>query len=181
VRERNILLLGAGSSRDLRVTTPLAALPPKITTLDIEPSHKTDVVWDLNVTPWPFPDNWFQEVHAYEVLEHLGQQGDAKSFFDHLFEAWRILVPDGVLAGSVPRADSLWAWGDPSHRRVINEGTLTFLDQAQYAAQVGKTAMTDFRSIWYGDFTADALERTEHQLYFLLKAHKPARRTDGHV
>jgi hypothetical protein len=51
----------------------------------------------------------------------------------------------------------MWAWGDPSHRRVINEGSFTFLDQTQYAKQVGKTAMTDFRSLWKGDFHAEAL------------------------
>jgi hypothetical protein len=58
---------------------------------------------------------------------------------------------------------------------VINEGSLTFLDQTQYALQVGKTAMTDFRSLWSGDFEAVGIERTGEQLYFILKAHKPAR------
>jgi hypothetical protein len=172
--ERKVLILGAGSKRDLLAPTPLAHLPAVITTLDIEPSHKTDVVWDLNILDWPFGDNEFDEIHAYELLEHLGQQGDAKSFFAHFGEIYRILRPFGVLAGSCPRADSLWAFGDPSHRRVINEGSFTFLDQTQYA-QVGKTAMTDFRSIWKGDFEVTALERTPDQLYFVLKVHKPAR------
>jgi hypothetical protein len=172
--ERKVLILGAGSKRDLLAPTPLAHLPAVITTLDIEPSHKTDVVWDLNILDWPFNDNEFDEIHAYELLEHLGRQGDAKSFFAHFGEIYRILRPFGVLAGSCPRADSLWAWGDPSHRRVINEGSFTFLDQTQYA-QVGKTAMTDFRSIWKGDFEVTALERTPDQLYFVLKVHKPAR------
>lgn len=173
--ERKVLIIGAGSSKDLRAPTPLVNLVPKITTLDIEPRHKTDVVWDLNVLPWPFEDNSYDEIHAYEVLEHLGTQGDAKAFFAHFWEIYRILKPMGYLAGSCPRADSMWAWGDPSHRRVINEGTFTFLDQTQYAQQVGKTAMSDFRSIWKGDFHAEALQRTDDQLYFLLQAHKPAR------
>jgi SAM-dependent methyltransferase len=173
--ERAVLILGAGSSKELRVPTPLMSVTPKITTLDIEARHKPDVLWDLNVLPWPFKDASFDEVHAYEVLEHLGTQGDAVSFFAHFGEVYRILKPLGYLAGSCPRSDSMWAWGDPSHRRVINEGSFTFLDQTQYAAQVGKTAMTDFRSIWHGDFEAAGLERTDHQLYFMLKAHKPAR------
>ena len=175
--ERKVLIIGAGSNKELRAPTPLAALTAQITTLDIEARHGTDVVHDLNLLPWPFADNSFNEVHAYEVLEHLGQQGDAGSFFAHFGEVYRILKPLGYLAGSCPRADSLWAWGDPSHRRIINEGSFTFLDQTQYAKQVGVTAMTDFRSIWKGDFSTDPafLHRTPDQLYFVLKAHKPAR------
>jgi SAM-dependent methyltransferase len=173
--ERRVLIIGAGSSKVLRAPTPLSDIEPQITTLDMEPRHKPDVVWDLNILDWPFGDNEFHEIHAYEVLEHLGEQGNAKAFFAHFGEIYRILKPGGHLAASVPRWDSLWAFGDPSHRRVINEGSLTFLDQTQYALQVGKTAMTDFRSLWSGDFEAVGIERTGEQLYFILKAHKPAR------
>jgi predicted SAM-dependent methyltransferase len=172
--ERKVLLLGAGSNHELRAPTPLSHITPKITTLDIEPRHKPDVQWDLNILDWPFNDNEFDEIHAYEVLEHLGRQGDFKSFFDHFGEIYRILRPLGVLAASCPRWDSVWAWGDPSHRRIINEGTLSFLDQTRYS-EVGKTAMTDFRSVWKGDFEVTAMEKTSDQFYFVLKVHKPAR------
>ena len=94
--ERRVLLIGAGSSKLLSVPTPLFNIKPTLTTLDIEPSHKTDVVWDLNVCPWPFEDNSFDEIHGYEILEHLGQQGDAKSFFAHFWEIYRILNPLGT-------------------------------------------------------------------------------------
>lgn len=175
MRVQEVLLIGAGSNHALKLKTPAAKAENKITTLDIEPSHGVDVVHDLNIVPWPFDDGVFNEVHAYEVLEHLGQQGDAIAFFDHFYEAYRILRPGGLLVGSVPSWDSLWALGDPSHRRVINEGSLRFLDYPSYAAQVGVTAMTDFRSIWDGDFEAIHLEKTKDQLFFVLKAHKPRR------
>jgi SAM-dependent methyltransferase len=173
---RDVLLLGCGSKRDLLINTmPLANLEPTITTLDHERRHNPDVVWDLNVLPWPFVNDAFDEVHAYEVLEHLGQQGDARSFFDCFWQIYRILKPGGHLAGSCPQWNSMWAWGDPSHTRVINRGSFTFLDQTQYAQQVGKTAMSDFRSLWHGDFEPIGLQDVGEQLYFLCKAHKPAR------
>lgn len=173
--ERRVLLIGAGSSKLLSVPTPLFNIKPTLTTLDIEPSHKTDVVWDLNVCPWPFEDNSFDEIHGYEILEHLGQQGDAKSFFAHFWEIYRILNPLGYMAASVPLWDSMWAWSDPSHRRIISEGSLAYLDQATYEGAIGPTTMTDFRSIWKGDLSVQGIERREGRLFFLLKAHKPAR------
>lgn len=171
---RKVLLLGAGSSKLLTVPTPLVNVAPEITTVDIERSHKPDCVWDLNKTPWPFPNDSYDEIHAYEVLEHLGQQGDAPSFFAHFGEIYRILNPMGYLAGSVPQWESMWAWGDPSHRRVINEGSFAYLDQTKYT-QIGITTMTDFRSIWKGDFSAEGFQRMSERLFFILKAHKPAR------
>jgi len=175
---RKVLLIGAGSKRSLLVPTPLKDVEPVITTLDIEPSHRTDVVWDLNNCPWPFEDDVFDEVHAYEVLEHLGQQGDVEAFFAHFGEIYRILKPGGYLAGSVPRHDHMWAWGDPSHRRIITEGTFTFLDQTAYE-QVGKTTMSDFRSIWKGDFKVGGdvcgFQMSDVSMYFLIQAQKPAR------
>ena len=63
------------------------------------------------------------------------------------------MAPGGHFYATVPRWDSLWAWGDPGHRRIISEGSLVFLSQAQYATQLAAGApMTDYRGIWKGDF-----------------------------
>jgi SAM-dependent methyltransferase len=171
------LLLGCGNSRVKRMDAagePVSRADDwgELVTADHDPGCGADVLHDFDVKPWPFADGEFDEVHAYEVLEHLGQQGDARAFFADFSEMWRILKPGGHLVASVPRWDRMWAWGDPSHRRVINEGTLVFLDQRQYAAQVGKTPMTDFRWLWKGDFRLVAGRETADQLWFVLRAIK---------
>ena len=67
--------------------------------------------------------------------------------------------------------DSPWAWGDPGHRRVIPKDALIFLNQSEYE-QVGKTAMTDYRNVWEGNFEVIGTSETDHQLAFVLRAIK---------
>lgn len=169
------LLIGCGSSREKRIATPDTKEWKNLVTLDIEPRHKPDLVWDLMNLPLPFAENEFTEIHAYEVLEHLGAQGDYKTFFAQFSEFWRILAPGGSFVGSCPMWNSKWAWGDPSHTRIIPKEQFTFLDQSEYARQVGRTAMSDFRDIYKADFQLAWVEETEHTLSFVLTVVKPSR------
>lgn len=176
-----------------------------LVTLDSNPDCKPDYVWDLMNIPWrapmisdvevnverarsglpPLPyghiqENQFNEVHAYEVLEHLGRLGDALAFFSHFSEIWRILKPDGYLLATVPSRFSPWLWGDPSHCRAILPETLIFLDQAQYAQQLdgpeeSRTSMSDFRCIYKADFHIEYSHDNKANHLFILRAIKPAR------
>lgn len=166
------LLLGCGHSRKKRLKPEFAKEDwQNLITLDINPMTHADVIHDLAVTPWPFEDNQFDEIHAYEVLEHFGQQGDWEAFFAHFYEIWRLLKPGGHLMASTPCWDKVWAWGDPGHTRIISEGTLAFLDQQNYLTD-GTTPMTDYRDFWKGDFECIGLQEQNDSMYFVLKARK---------
>jgi SAM-dependent methyltransferase len=78
--------------------------------LDISPAVAADVVDDLNVTPWPFDSNQFDEVHAYDVLEHVSDVVRA------LEEIHRISRPGSVLYVTVPHFSSANAFTDVTHR-----------------------------------------------------------------
>lgn len=172
---RRELLLGCGRSRAKRVT---GSWGPKdwthLTTLDMDADVLPDVVHDLDVCPYPFPSDSFDEVHAYEVLEHTGHAGDWRFFFRQMFELWRILKPDGLLVATTPMWDSPWAWGDPGHRRVFCKEMFLFLDRSEYA-QLGQTSMTDYSFIWEGDFRKFTFLEEEHRFGFILQAVKPVR------
>lgn len=166
------LLLGAGSSREKRVYVQGRESWSDLTTLDFNSDHKPDVEWDLERLPLPFPNNEFDEIHAYEVLEHTGQQGDWKFFFSQFSDFWRILKPGGLLFGTCPSWKSAWAWGDPSHKRVISNGTLVFLSQKEYDKQVGKTPMTDYRFFYKADLERIYCTEDDDKLVFILRANK---------
>ena len=165
------LLIGCGSNHTKRLTIDKTTGWDDLTTLDYNADHKPDVVHDLMQLPYPFADNTFDEIHAYEVLEHTGAQGDYKFFFAQFSELHRILKPNGHLLATCPSRHSVWALGDPSHTRVMQKEQLVFLDQDNYK-QVGITSMSDFRGIYKADFQVLMAEDNTDQLLFILKAKK---------
>jgi SAM-dependent methyltransferase len=167
------LLLGCGSLKNKRVwwIEKESGKWDELITLDINPDHHPDVLWNLDNRPLPFENDTFDNIHAYEILEHLGRQGDALSFFEEFYEYWRILKNEGELRGTCPMWNSPWAWGDPSHTRVLTPGTFTFLSQKNYD-DVGKTVMSDFRGIWKGNFSLEHLTEEGGQMSFILRAIK---------
>jgi len=171
------LLLGAGSNHEKKIALPDFPDWKELVTLDFNKDHKPDVVHDLNRLPYPFKDDTFDEVHAYEVMEHLSQQGSFRFFFKQWSEIWRIMKPNGFFCGTSPMWNSPWAWGDPGHTRVISAQCLTFLSQPQYAMQVGKTPMTDYRFVYKADFEPLHLEEKGETFIYVMQAIKPARIT----
>lgn len=174
------LLLGCGRSRDKRLD-PGGALREwqSLTTLDNNRDVKPDVIFDLDSSlKWPFDPNTFDEVHAYEVLEHVGAQGSERAFFHHFLEIWKILKPGGFLCATCPSRFSEWLWGDPGHTRAILPASLHFLHQPFYAQCDGPhpTEASDYRSVWKGDF--DIIRSTDDHTHhsFILRCVKPARK-----
>jgi SAM-dependent methyltransferase len=170
------LLLGCGSRRKKIIAPNDKFVWSELVTLDINPDHNPNVVWDLNVRPLPFAEDTFDEIHAYEVLEHLGRQGDYKAFFEEWSEWWRILKPGGVILGTSPHWSSPWAWTDPGHTRAMGPEVLTFLVQTAYADQIGNTAMSDYRFVYKADFDIVLCEIDKNRNFqFGLSAIKPSR------
>ena len=168
------LLLGCGNSRKKQITFKEipAEWSNQLITLDWDEDCDPKIVHDLNKLPLPFDDDMFDEIHAYEVLEHIGTQGDYRAFFDLFSELHRILKPGGWMIGSCPNWDNVWAWSDPGHTRIISPQMLSFLSQSAYDEQIGKTAMTDYRSIYEADFEMYAVKEEEMNFGFVMRCIK---------
>ena len=170
------LLLGCGAARDKRIRWDKVPTDwQNVTTHDIDPDSGADTVHDLDVLPYPWADNSFDEIHAYEVLEHTGSQGDAKFFFAQFAELYRMLKPGGYLACTVPAWDSQVAWCMPDHKRVIAEGSIAILDH-RYYADLGKPsgiAKADYRKqLGTTNFQTIAHKIEGDNFGFVLKAMK---------
>ncbi len=129
---KKTLLLGCGVSREKRMGVEGDHDWGHLVTADIDPSTGCDVVCDLNDDSLPFSDAEFDEIYAFEVLEHIGKQGDWRGFFDQFGEYHRILKDDGRMFISVPSTHSPWALGDPGHTRVLPIECFYFLSQDHY-------------------------------------------------
>jgi len=158
------LVLGAGNHKKNKVLfrEELGREYQNPVFVDIDPDSNPDVIHDLNSIPYPFNDNEFDEIHAYEILEHLGTQGDWRFFFDQFAEMHRILKNYGYLFISVPDGNSRLAWVDPGH-------TFGFLQQSMYEEQVGKSAIADYRHYWKKNFRYLQYEERDNRLYVVLR------------
>jgi hypothetical protein len=174
--ERRELLLGCGHRRTKILLPPGASTEwENLTTLDNNRACNPDIYWDLDAFPWPLLTDYYDEIHAYEVLEHLGSQGNLHAFFAHFYAIWDALKPGGYLCATTPSRFGPWLWGDPGHRRAILPESVAFLDRATYV-QVGHTALSDYRDAWLGDFKiiySNDDKRATHG--FVLQAVKPIR------
>jgi SAM-dependent methyltransferase len=166
------LLIGSGHSREKRIGLEGETGWNHLVTLDMNHECNPDVVHDLAVMPLPFEDSIFDEIHAYEVLEHVGTNGDWRFFFAQFDDFWRLLKPGGFFFATVPSPKGIWAWGDPGHTRVFSVCSLVFLERAQYAKQCGITSMTDYRPYFKSDWKVISSEDNGEEARFVLRAIK---------
>lgn len=99
--EKIVLNLGCGKTR----------IPGSIGVDSVKIENNVDVVHDLDKTPYPFDDNYTDEIHFYHVLEHLHDP------IKKLEEIHRILKPGGLLYMRVPHFSSMGAFSDLTHVR----------------------------------------------------------------
>src|SRR3990172_7351523 len=86
----------------------------------ILPEHNF-VQHDLNVIPWPFESNSFDEVRAYHILEHL------VDLLSVMREVHRVALPDAKVDIVVPYAGTVGDVGNMAHRSHFNHRTFTYL------------------------------------------------------
>jgi SAM-dependent methyltransferase len=86
----------------------------------------TDIVHNLENTPYPFDDSSVDEVHFYHVLEHL------ENPLKKIEEIHRILKPGGRLNIRVPHFSSSATFTDITHKRGFSIFSFDIFEKDNY-------------------------------------------------
>ncbi|MHB1685930.1 MAG: methyltransferase domain-containing protein [Ignavibacteriaceae bacterium] len=92
--------------------------------MDIVQLPSVDVVHDMNITPWQFGDNTFDEIIFDDVLEH------SKNFLGILSEVYRVSVPNAIIKISLPHFSSDNMYSDPTHTIFFSSRSFNYFDKS---------------------------------------------------
>lgn len=85
--------------------------------INVDKFGEPDVRHDLEICPWPWADDTFEEVVAVHVLEHLGQ--DPEVFIGVIKELYRVCRNGAKIQIVVPHPRHDNFLSDPTHVRPI--------------------------------------------------------------
>ena len=95
--------------------------------VDVEPKCNPDQVIDLEITPWPYEDDFFEQITADNILEHLGQR--PKDFTEIIKEMYRVSQNGAQWVINFPHHRCDLQWDDYTHVRAFTEKTFRMWDQ----------------------------------------------------
>lgn len=110
VQTQPVSFLDSAESLKLSVGCGRRAPEKNVIRLDRAASVDPDVLWDLDVCPYPFDDSTFSEVECLDVIEHVADIPRTMTEFH------RILKPGGILKITTPHFSSANSFVDPTHR-----------------------------------------------------------------
>ncbi|MCB0379922.1 MAG: class I SAM-dependent methyltransferase [Flavobacteriales bacterium] len=132
--------------------------------LDNFDDKRIDVKHDLETFPYPFEDNYFDEIIAVNVLEHIENPVRV------IEELHRITAKNGKVTIRVPYYNSKDMGTDPTHKNFFSEHSLDYFDPSKKHCQerpyystarfsINKTsAFTNILSLKYVQISSNVLK-----------------------
>ena len=151
------LNLGCGSKKE-----------PGFLNVDKFQTSATDVVFDLEITPWPWASDSVNEIRFIHSLEHMGQATDG--FLAIVKEVYRICRDGAKVIIHVPHPRHDNYLGDPTHVRPITPQMLTLFNKqlnSQWVAG-GVSAATPLGIYIDVDFFIQSVMNVLEEKYFNL-------------
>jgi len=125
-----------------------------------EPEFKCD----LEVFPWPWPDNSVSEVLMSHVLEHLG--ADPDTFIGIMKELYRVCEPGAKIRIAVPHPRHDHFIGDPTHVRPVTPDMLSLFSRRMNLEWKRTGAANSPLALYHGvDFEITGVEHVLDEPY----------------
>ena len=89
--------------------------------MDIREMPGVDIIHDVELYPWPLPDECVKLALASHLVEHINPH--KFGFINFMNEVWRVMKPNGGFLMSLPHGSSQGFIQDPTHCNPCNEAT----------------------------------------------------------
>ena len=106
---------------------------PGFVGIDIREMPGVDIVHNVEVQPWPLPDDCVLTAICSHVVEHINPHNFG--FINFMDEVWRVMKPGGEFAISCPHGSSQGYLQDPTHCNALNETTWAYFDPLEDRAK----------------------------------------------
>lgn len=159
--------------------------------VDRETESHPDILWDLEIFPWPWDDNSVDEVVFNHSLEHLGARTDV--FLRIISEVYRICRHEAIVRVNVPHPRHDNFLDDPTHVRPVTPTMFGLFNREQNdawkAAGAANSPLAHYLNVDFvvietervleepfssqftnGEITAEELVQLERQLNNIVKA-----------
>lgn len=110
--------------------------------VDMSPKCNPDQVVDLEETPYPWEDNFFEKITAHNILEHLGET--PRKFTAIMKELYRISADQCEWSVVVPHHRCDLFYDDYTHIRTLTAKTFRMFDQKVNFENIGKLSDSTF-------------------------------------
>ena len=124
--------------------------------VDVTPRCNPDEVFDLENTPYPWEDNFFEKITANNILEHLGET--PRKFTAILKEMYRISSDLAEWSIVVPHHRCDLFYDDYTHIRTLTTKTFRMFDQKVNFETLGKLSDATFGI--FNDMDLEVLDYT---------------------
>ena len=94
--------------------------------MDIRPLDGVDIIHDVEVYPWPLPNDCVLVAICSHLVEHINPH--RFGFINFMNELWRVMKVDGEVLIICPHAHSTGFAQDPTHCNMVNEVTFAYFD-----------------------------------------------------
>ena len=120
-------------------------------------ASQPDQVVDLEVLPWPWPDDSVEEVVLSHVLEHLGARSEI--YIGIMQELYRVCRHGARITIAVPHPRHDFFLDDPTHVRIVTpDGLLLFSQAANREAEAANGANTPLGTYYNVDFAIESVK-----------------------